>query len=77
MKANQTEPPALEEPLAELERRLISAFVAGAGEDFHALQLRHDERARTLLTDASRYASEVLSEIEARSHYLHALRGEC
>ena len=77
MQANPVEPPPLEEPLAELERRLISAFVAGAGQDLHALQTRHDDEARALLTDASRYASEVMSEIEARSHYLHALRGEC
>lgn len=77
MQANEVEPPPLEEPLAELERRLIDAFVAGAGQDRRALQARHDNQARTLLIDASRHASEVLSEVEARSHYLHALRGEC
>jgi hypothetical protein len=77
MRANQIAPPPLEEPLAELERRLIGAFVAGTGHDVHALHARHDDQARALLTDASRYASEVLSEIEARSHYIHALRGEC
>lgn len=77
MQAKQVEPAPLEEPLAELERRLIHAFVTGAGQDVQALQARHDDEARTILTDASRYASEVLSEIEARSHYLHALRGEC
>lgn len=77
MQAKQVEPPPLEEPLAELERRLIHAFVTGAGHDVQALHARHDEEARTILTDASRYASKVLSEIEARSHYIHALRGEC
>lgn len=65
----------LEEPLAELERHLIAAYVAGAGEDLHHLQARTDEAARHLLADASRYASVKLSEIEARFHYLHMLHG--
>jgi len=66
----------LEEPLAELERQLISAYVAGAGEDLQLLRTRTDERATRLLVDASRYASEKLSEIEARLHYLRSLRGQ-
>ena len=66
----------LEEPLAELERHLISAYVAGAGEDLHQLQTRTDEAARHLLAEASRYASMKLSEIEARFHYLHMLHGD-
>jgi hypothetical protein len=65
----------LEEPLAEIERQLISAYVAGAGEDVHALMRRDDEAARKLLAEASLYASERLSEIEARSHYLRKLHG--
>jgi hypothetical protein len=66
----------LEEPLAGLERQLISAYVAGSGEDFHALQQRTDDIARQLLAEASRYASVKLSEIEARFHYLHTLHGD-
>jgi hypothetical protein len=73
---NSTENPPLEEPLAELERQLISAFVAGAGQDLEALLARNDEAARRLLADASRHASDKLSEIEARSHFLRRLRGE-
>ncbi len=65
----------LEEPLAELERQLISAYVAGAGHDVHDLTKRDDDDARQLLADASRYASERLSEIEARSHFLKKLHG--
>lgn len=66
----------LEDPLAEVERQLISAYLAGAGQDFHALITRDDEEARKLLADAARYASEKLSEIESRWHYLHRLQGE-
>jgi hypothetical protein len=64
------------DPMAELERHLIAAYVAGAGYDLHEQLARTDDDARRLLTDASRYASARLTEIEARSHYLHSLHGE-
>jgi hypothetical protein len=72
------EPPSqpLHNPLAELESQLIRAYVAGAGYDLDALLVRTDQDARRLLAEASRYASAKLSEVEARSHYLHELRGE-
>jgi hypothetical protein len=66
----------LEEPLARLERALISAYVAGAGESLDDLLARKDEQARRVLAEASLYAAGRLSEVEARSHYLHSLRGE-
>ena len=66
----------IEEPLAELERHLIEAYVAGAGHTVHDLRARADQAAETLLAQASQWASERLSEVEARSHYLHSLRGE-
>lgn len=74
MTVNGTMP--LEEPLAELERQLISAYVAGAGQDLETLLARDDEDARKLLADASLYASARLTEVESRSHYLRTLRGE-
>jgi hypothetical protein len=55
---------------------LISAYVAGAGHDLDALLARTDEDAKRLLAEASRYASAKMSEVEARSHYLHELHGE-
>lgn len=76
MNAMDTTKTPLEEPLAELERQLIAAYVAGAGEDLDTLRTRNDEAARTLLTEASMYASARLTEVESRSHYLHKLRGE-
>ena len=71
-----TDRPPLEEPLAALERELIGAYLAGAGQDLHALLARDDKEARTLLAAASRYASEKLTEVEARSHYLRNLHRE-
>jgi hypothetical protein len=66
----------MKEPLADLERELIDAYLADAGHDFHALLLRNDDQARRLLTDASLYATARLTEVESRSHYLRSLRGE-
>ena len=74
--SNGPDRPPIGDPMAELERHLMSAYVAGAGEDLHDLLRRDDQDARGLLAAASRYASEKLSEIEARSHYLHELRGQ-
>lgn len=68
--------PHVDEPLAEIERQLIGAYLAGAGHDLHELMHRDDDEARRLLAAAGRYASEKLSEIEARSHFIHALRGQ-
>jgi hypothetical protein len=67
--------PPVDEPLAEIERQLIGAYLAGAGHDLHELLIRDDDEARRLLSEAGRYASEKLSEIEARSRYVQSLRG--
>ena len=75
MKTHQIDGPPLEEPLAELERQLIHAYLAGAGHDFQTLQARTDVEARRLLADASLYATGKLTEIEARLHYLRQLHG--
>ena len=66
----------LEAPLAKLERQLISAYVAGAGHDLHALLARSDDEARALLKEASAYATAKLTEVESRAQYLRALHGE-
>lgn len=76
MPAKLTDTLPIEEPLAELERHLIAAYVAGAGLDLHDLRTRTDADARHLLAEASRYASARLSEIEARFQYLHRLHGD-
>jgi hypothetical protein len=75
MKPNNVEQPPIEEPLAYLERQLIDAYLAGAGQNVHDLMMRDDEHSRQLLAEASLFASERLSEIEARAHYLRKLHG--
>jgi hypothetical protein len=76
MKTNNEDRAPMEEPLAELERELITAYVAGAGQDLHSLLGRNDQDARRLLAEASLYASSRLTEVESRLHYLRSLRGE-
>ena len=65
--------PPLEEPLAELERRLIDEYVRGLGHDPGALRQRGDAAAKKILTDAAQEAALRLTEIESRSHYVHQL----
>jgi hypothetical protein len=60
----------MEEPLAELERRLIDDYIRKAGHEPGELRARHDEASRKLLIDASTYAAAKLTEVEARSHYV-------
>jgi len=76
--SNNLDPDALplEEPLAELERRLIDEFLRSAGHDPDVLRARHDDESRHLLVEASAYASNKMAEIETRGHYLRALRGK-
>jgi hypothetical protein len=76
MTTNKPDSAPLEEPLAELERRLMSEYVAAVGQDLHALLNRNDEEAKKLLTEASLYATGKLTEVESRSHYLRKLHGE-
>lgn len=66
-------PPQMEEPLAELERRLIEESLRGAGESTGSLRGRDEEIARKLLADAATYAAARLAEVEARSHYVRKL----
>ena len=68
--------PHLEEPLAELERRLIDDYLRGAGQDPNLVRARDDAASRELLTAASMYAAARLTEVETRAHYVRSLRGE-
>jgi hypothetical protein len=74
--ATETDRAPLEEPLAELERQLIGAYVAGAGQDLAILLTRDDKESKQLLAEASLFATEKLTEVESRSDYLRRLHGQ-
>ena len=76
MKQHDPDIEPMHEPLAELERELVAAYVAGTGYDLAALRARDDADAHRILAQASLYASARLSEVEARLHYLRSIRGE-
>jgi hypothetical protein len=76
MTSNHADDGAFEEPLAALERQFIAEYLEAAGLDYHTLLMRHDDEARRILAHATLHASERLSEIEARSHFLDNLHGE-
>jgi hypothetical protein len=76
MEADRPDAPRLEEPLADLERELMSAYLAGAGHDLHELLQRDDEEARALLARASQHVAGKLAEVESRLRYVRHLHGE-
>ena len=65
--------PPMEEPLAELERRLIDEYIRAAGQDPAAVRAKGDEASWKLLTAAAIHAATKLTEVEARAHYVHDL----
>ena len=65
--------PPLEEPLAELERRLIDEYLRDLGHDPAVLRARGDDAARKLLVQASIHAAVKLTEVESRAHYVRDL----
>jgi hypothetical protein len=73
--ADRAPVPPLEEPLAQLERRLIHEFLNDAGQDETALRARTDDAAKGMLRNAAIYAGNRLAEVECRSHYVRKLHG--
>lgn len=76
MNPDDMPPQPMHEPLAELERELVSAYVAGTGHTIESLVARDDAEARAILAQASLYASSRLTEVESRLHYLQSLKGQ-
>lgn len=58
---------SLEEPLSELERQFVPAYLADAGADHHALLARNDDEARSLLGRAAQCASVGLRSLATRA----------
>ena len=71
--ANDPDVPPLEEPLAELERRLIDEYIRDLGVDPDVVRKRTDATARKILADAAQHAALKLTEVESRAHYVRDL----
>jgi hypothetical protein len=70
---NDPDVPPLEEPLAELERRLIEEYLRAHGLDPDTARQRSDAVTRKVLADAAQYAALKLTEVESRAHYVRDL----
>jgi hypothetical protein len=70
---NDPDVPPLEEPLAELERRLIDEYLRDQGLEPDVVRKRTDAIAKKILTDAAQHAALKLTEVESRAHYVRDL----
>src|SRR5581483_10053919 len=73
MNENETTRP-IEAPLGQLEQALIDQFMRARGYDSEAIEQLSEADRRTLMAEASVYASGKLMEVEARSQFLDELR---
>lgn len=68
--------PPPEDPQAMLERSYIQAFLKTKGLSIQDLAGLPEDIAKALMTEASKYASSKLVEVEMRSKLIHDLHGE-
>jgi hypothetical protein len=58
-----------------MERTFLEEFLRERGHCLKTLHKLPEDLARQLMTEASRYASARLSEIEARAHFVDEVHG--
>jgi len=75
MDAERLERRPLVDLIAELERAFINEYLALHGYDPLTAASLSEDTHRALFKEASLYASAKLSEVEARAHYVHDIRG--
>ncbi len=75
MNTKPIEMPAARDPDALLERAFIDEYLRDHGYDPHRLHELPEELVKSLMTDASIYASDRLAEIEARAGFVDEVHG--
>ena len=70
-----TQAELMSDPRAQLEKALIADYLRTRGYELEKLHELPEELAKQLMTEASTYASGKLTEIEARSHFIHEIHG--
>lgn len=73
MSDDRTDALPLESPLGGLERALIDEFLHMRGQTPESLHELAESERRALLGEASVYASGKLSEVDARSKFVHEM----
>lgn len=75
MSTQRPETRAAEDPHAQMERAFIEEYLRERGYSFEALHKLPERLVKQLLTEASTYASNKLSEMEARAHFVNEVHG--
>jgi hypothetical protein len=65
----------IEDPQADLETALIDEFLRTRGVSRQRLREFPEEKATSLMREASGYASARLTELESRAHYVQEIHG--
>lgn len=73
MSHDRTDVTPLESPLGKLERALIDEFLQMRGQSPETLRALPEPARQELMKEASIYASAKLSEVDARSKFVHEL----
>ena len=75
MSTQRPEPEREHDPHAQMERAFIEEYLRERGHSLQCLHNLPEDLARQLMTEASRYASARLTEIEARAHFVDEVHG--
>lgn len=66
--------PPLEDPIAKLERAFLEEYLKAKGLSLHEVPALPEEIRKPIMTDACRYASTKLAEVEMRSRLINELQ---
>jgi hypothetical protein len=65
----------VEGPQSVMEKMLLEEFLRGKGYQLKDLHTLPDEQARALMTEASKYASLKMAQVESSAHFREKIRG--
>ena len=75
MDVERSDPVVLEDPNAQLEKEFLAEYVRSHLPPETSLESPSPVAARQLMTEASRYASAKLAELETRAHLVTDVHG--
>jgi len=65
----------VEGPQSVMERMLLEEFLRGKGYQLKELHCLPPEQAKMLMTEASKYASLKMAQVESSAHFRDKIRG--
>lgn len=64
-----------EEPQSVMEKMLLEEFLRGKGYQLKDLHTLPETQAKTLMKEASQYASLKMAQVESSAHFREKIRG--